>query len=114
MQLKYRITEIQSIKKPQIAIITDCTKKKTWNADRIGLKANSESPHNPKMSVSKIDLSTGLEEEDGHLPQVEIDKMLRLVSHIASEIAADDAVPSGIVFFVELKRKITFISKHHD
>jgi len=36
------------------------------------------------------------------LSQVEIDEVLRLVRHVAAEIAADDAMPCRIVLLVEL------------
>jgi len=36
------------------------------------------------------------------LAKVEVDEMLGLVCHVASEVAADDAVPCRIVFLVEL------------
>lgn len=39
------------------------------------------------------------------MPQVEIDKVLRFVRHVAAEVAANDTVPRGIVFLVELKEK---------
>lgn len=45
---------------------------------------------------------TALEEQNGHLAQVEIDEVARLVGHIGSEVAAHDAVPSGVVLLVEL------------
>lgn len=45
---------------------------------------------------------TALEQQNGHLPQVEVDEVTRLVSHIRSEIAANDAVPCWVVLFVEL------------
>ena len=37
--------------------------------------------------------SSGFEEQNGHLTQVEIDEVLRLMSHVRAEVAADDAVP---------------------
>ena len=36
------------------------------------------------------------------MSQVEVDEVLRLVRHVAAEIAADDGVPCGVVLFVEL------------
>jgi len=46
-------------------------------------------------------LST-LEQEDGHLSQVEVDEMSRLVSHITPKVAPNNTVPSGVVLLVEL------------
>lgn len=43
-----------------------------------------------------------LEEEDGNLPQVEIDEVLRLVSHVGAKVPANDAMPGGVVLFVKL------------
>jgi len=36
------------------------------------------------------------------LTQVEVDKVLRLVSDVASEVTPDDAMPRWVVLFVEL------------
>ena len=47
-------------------------------------------------------LSTRLKQQDGNLSQVEIDEMLRLVCHVATEVSADDAMPGWVVFFVKL------------
>lgn len=44
---------------------------------------------------------TALEQEDGNLSQVEVDKVTRLVSHIWAEVSTDDAMPCWIIFFVE-------------
>ena len=44
---------------------------------------------------------TWLEQEDGHLSQIEINKVFCLVSHIGAEVAANYAMPCWIVFFVE-------------
>lgn len=46
--------------------------------------------------------SAGLEQQNGHLTQVEVNEMLGLVSHIAAEVPPNDAVPSRVVFLVEL------------
>ena len=35
------------------------------------------------------------------MTQVEVDEMFRLVSHIATEVATDDAVPRRVVLFIE-------------
>lgn len=43
-----------------------------------------------------------LEQQNGHLPQIEVDEVTRLVGHIRSEVSADDAVPCWVVLFVEL------------
>ena len=45
---------------------------------------------------------TRLEEENGDLPQVEVDEMLGLVSDVAAEVTPDDAMPRRVVLFVEL------------
>jgi len=46
-------------------------------------------------------LST-LPQQDGDLTQVEVDKVLRLVSDVATEVAADDAMPCWVVFLIKL------------
>jgi hypothetical protein len=46
--------------------------------------------------------SSGLEEQDRHLPHVQIDEVLRLVRDVAAKVAADDAVPRGAVLLVKL------------
>ena len=47
-------------------------------------------------------LSTRLEKQNGDLPEVEVNEVLRLVSHVGAEVATDNTMPSRIVFLVEL------------
>ena len=44
---------------------------------------------------------TRFKEEDRNLSKIEINEMLRLVCNIRSKIAADDAMPGGVVLLVE-------------
>uniref|UniRef100_A0A672JAX0 Uncharacterized protein n=1 Tax=Salarias fasciatus TaxID=181472 RepID=A0A672JAX0_SALFA len=46
--------------------------------------------------------SARLEQQDGHLTQVEINEMLGLVSHVAAEVPPNNAVPGRVVFLVKL------------
>lgn len=46
--------------------------------------------------------SAGLEEQDGHLTQVEVNEVFGLVSHVASEVPSHDAVPGRVIFLVKL------------
>ena len=43
-----------------------------------------------------------LEQQDGDLTKVKVDKVLGLVRHVAAKVAANDAVPGGRVLLVEL------------
>uniref|UniRef100_A0A3B5K1U3 Uncharacterized protein n=1 Tax=Takifugu rubripes TaxID=31033 RepID=A0A3B5K1U3_TAKRU len=43
-----------------------------------------------------------MSQQDGHLAQVEVNEMLRLVGHVAAEVPPDDAVPGGIVLLPHL------------
>jgi hypothetical protein len=45
--------------------------------------------------------SAGLEEEDSNLTEVEVDEVLGLVGYIRAEVTADNAMPGGVVLFVE-------------
>lgn len=49
--------------------------------------------------------SARLEEQDGHLAQVEVNEMLRLVGDVAPEVPPDDAVPGGVILLVKLLEK---------
>lgn len=44
---------------------------------------------------------SALEEENGHLTQVEIDKMSCFVRYIASKVTSYNAMPRRIVLFIE-------------
>lgn len=105
----FRITDAVDVllkfvnKKATNRNITDSTKKhmKRWQMD---LRRVKRAPQ-PKRLRKKIDFSTGFEEEDSDLAQVEIDKMLRFVRHIAAKVAANDTMPRRVVFLVELEEK---------
>ena len=61
----------------------------------------------PCPAEPQIKSSAGLEKEDGHLAQVEVDEMLRLVGDVAAEVPAHDTVPCGVVLLVKLLQKGT-------
>lgn len=46
--------------------------------------------------------SAGLEEQDGHLTQVEINEVFGLMSHVASEVPSNNTVPGRVIFLVKL------------
>uniref|UniRef100_A0A8D3BU05 Dynein light chain n=1 Tax=Scophthalmus maximus TaxID=52904 RepID=A0A8D3BU05_SCOMX len=46
--------------------------------------------------------SAGLEQQDGHLTQVEVNEMLGLMSHVAAKVPPNDAVPGWVIFLVKL------------
>ena len=48
------------------------------------------------------DHSAWLEQEDGNLSHVEVDKVLGLVSDVGSEVSANNTVPGGIILLIEL------------
>lgn len=43
-----------------------------------------------------------LEKEDGHLPQIEVDEVLRFMGHIGAEVATHHCVPRRVVLLVKL------------
>lgn len=42
-------------------------------------------------------LLSRLEQQDGDLTEVEVDEILRFVSHVRTEVATNDAVPGRVV-----------------
>lgn len=46
-------------------------------------------------------ISSTLKKQNGHLSQVKINEMFRLVCHIRTKVTANDAMPSGIVLLVK-------------
>lgn len=54
--------------------------------------------------------SARLEEQDGHLAQVEVDEMLCLVGDVAAEVPPDDAVPGGVVLLVKLLERVETVT----
>ena len=46
-----------------------------------------------------------LEQKDGHLTQIEVNKVPGFMSDIGPEITSDDTMPSWVVFFVEFLKK---------
>lgn len=60
-----------------------------------------------KNSTTPIrNFSARLEEQDGHLAQVEVNEMLCLVGDVAAEVPPDDAVPGGVILLVKLLKKV--------
>lgn len=51
-------------------------------------------------------LSARLEEQDGHLAQVKVNEMLRLVGDVAAEVPPDNAVPGGVVLLIKLLKQV--------
>lgn len=45
--------------------------------------------------------SARLEEEDGHLPQIEVDEMLCLMSDVAAEVPPNNAMPCWVILLVK-------------
>lgn len=49
-----------------------------------------------------IDSLTALEEKNGNLTKIEVNEVLSFMCHVTAEITTNNAVPSGVVLFVEL------------
>uniref|UniRef100_A0A3Q0RJ33 Uncharacterized protein n=1 Tax=Amphilophus citrinellus TaxID=61819 RepID=A0A3Q0RJ33_AMPCI len=43
---------------------------------------------------------------NGHLAQIKVNEMLRLVSDVAAEVPPNDAVPGGVVLLVKLLKRV--------
>ena len=66
-----------------------------------GAASGPASPYKDGKRHGEREHSARLEEKDGDLTQVEVDEVLSLVRHVGSEVTAYDAMPGGVVLFVE-------------
>eukprot|EP00931_Biecheleriopsis_adriatica_P068865 TRINITY_DN4275_c0_g2_i1.p1 TRINITY_DN4275_c0_g2~~TRINITY_DN4275_c0_g2_i1.p1 ORF type:complete len:128 (+),score=14.87 TRINITY_DN4275_c0_g2_i1:63-446(+) len=53
-------------------------------------------------TLDAVGASSRFEQQDGHLAKIEVNEVLRLMRHVRPEVAADNTVPSGVVFLVKL------------
>lgn len=51
--------------------------------------------------TSRCKTSARFKQEDGHLAQVEVNEVLRLVSDVAAKVPSHDAVPCWVVLLVK-------------
>lgn len=58
--------------------------------------AASRHPYHPRRCL------TALEQQDGHLAQIEVDEVPSLVRHVGSEISAHYTMPGRVVLLVKL------------
>merc|ERR1719224_136744 len=96
-----------------VAILLECPKKPTTDphpgSPRTAPTSNARGarragtidapPAPPTVRSSSL---ARLEQEDGHLAEVEVDEVFGFVGDVRAEVAANDAVPGGVVLFVEL------------
>lgn len=54
------------------------------------------------VSGKRFPLSARLKQQNGHLTQVEVNEMLRLMSHVTAKVPPNDAVPGWVILLVKL------------
>ena len=63
--------------------------------------ANTTESPSEGISGASGGTSSGFEKKDSDLTEIEVDEMLGLVGHIGAEVTANNAMPGGVVLFVE-------------
>ena len=54
-----------------------------------------------EVTIFFIFILAALEEKNGDLAKVEVDKMAGLVCDVGAEVSADDAMPGGVILLIE-------------